>query len=255
MRTHVFIVNNDTFPIHLQYLFAGTGAGNQDSHVGLLSDIKRVRVGDLVLFYIEAPPREKGGFYGIFKVADQQPLVFHVQGQGAMQPNLRKKLIYRTLIEPYEVYSEGVLEWEALDKLPVYATEVQWSLIYRKLRGKRGCTPILPWEAQRLTDMIRDKNRGVPIADPRFTGVLQWDPSSRRITPGQATRQSYPYPRNFNFNVLKEICDRQRAYNQKQISLPILYFEFTVSCGSRIDFCKIDYSTPGLPLFSGKKPA
>ena len=59
------------------------------------------------------------------------------------------------ILEPYEVYSEGVPEWEALDKLPVYATEIQWSLIYRKLKGKRGCAPLLPWEAERLINMIK----------------------------------------------------------------------------------------------------
>lgn len=28
MTTHVFIVNEETFPIHLKYMFAGTGAGD-----------------------------------------------------------------------------------------------------------------------------------------------------------------------------------------------------------------------------------
>lgn len=146
MGTHVFIVNDDTFPSNLNYLFAGTGAKDKDEDIGLLFDIKRVRPDDFVIFYIEATTKVKGGFYGIFKVADQKQLVFHVPRQNGFQPNLGKKLIYRTLLEPYEVYSEGVPEWEALDKLPVYATEIQWSLIYRKLKGKRGCTPLLPWE-------------------------------------------------------------------------------------------------------------
>jgi len=97
----------------------------------------------------------KGGFYGIFKISEQNPLIFHVTGRDAYEPNLGKKLIYRTLIEPHEVYSYGVQEWEALDKLPIYATEVQWTLIYWKLKGKRGCTPLLPWEAERLIYMIR----------------------------------------------------------------------------------------------------
>jgi hypothetical protein len=137
IRAHVFIVNDDTFPIHLRFLFAGTGAKEKDEDISLLCDIKRVRPGDIVIFYIEGTTKVKGGFYGIFRVRDQDPLVFHVTGKDALQPNLMKKLIYRTLIEPYEVYAEGVSEWEVLDKLPIYATEVQWSLIYRKLKGKR----------------------------------------------------------------------------------------------------------------------
>ncbi len=204
MRTHVFIVNDDTFPSHLQYLFAGTGAKDKDEDISLLSDIKRIRPGDLVLFYIEATSKVKGGFYGIFKVANYTPLVFHVTKQDGFQPNLGKKLIYRTLLEPYEVYPKGVPEWEALDKLPVYATEIQWSLIYRKLKGKRGCTPLFPWEAQRLIDMIRDKNGGRPIATASFTGGFDWDRIRRRVITTQ-NRQNYPYSRTFNFNVFTEI--------------------------------------------------
>lgn len=224
MRTHVFIVNDDTFPSHLKYLFAGTGAKEKDDDIGLLSDIKRVRPGDFVLFYIEATTKVKGGFYGIFKVANEMPLVFHVSGQNGLQPNLGKKLIYRTLLEPYEVYSEGVPEWEALDKLPVYATEIQWSLIYRKLKGKRGCTPLLPWEAQRLIDMIRNKNAGNPITNNQFTGGFDWDINNRRIitTPN---RQNYPYSRVFNFNVLELICGLQRRRRAYEVHLQLYFTE------------------------------
>lgn len=107
MRTHIFIVNDDTFPSHLKYLFAGTGAKEKDENISLLSDIKRVRSGDFVIFYIEATTKIKGGFYGIFKIAEQAPIVFQVLRNNGFQPNLGKKLIYRTLLEPYEVYSEG----------------------------------------------------------------------------------------------------------------------------------------------------
>lgn len=224
MRTHVFIVNDNTFPSHLQFLFAGTGAKDRDEDVNLLSDIKRVREGDFVIFYIEATTKVKGGFYGIFKIANQNPLVFHVTGSNATQPNLGKKLIYRTLIEPFEVYSEGVPEWEALDKLPVYATEIQWSLIYRKLKGKRGCTPLLPWEAQRLMDMIRNKNSGNPIANSLFTGGFDWDIQSRRIITSQS-RQNYPYTRNFTFNVLNAICNLQKQKRAYEVHLQLYFTE------------------------------
>lgn len=227
MRTHVFIVNDTTFPSHLQYQFAGTGAKNKDEDISLLADIKRVRPGDFVIFYIEATAKVKGGFYGIFKIADQDPLVFHTPGLSSFEPNLGKKLIYRTLIAPYEVYSEGVAEWEALDKLPIYATEIQWSLIYRKLKGKRGCTPLLPWEARRLVNMIRDKNRGKPIANTQFTGGFDWDILNRRIIT-TSRKQNYPFSRNFSFNVVSEICKLQaqgRAYE------PYLELYFTENIG------------------------
>jgi hypothetical protein len=224
MRAHVFIVNDSTFPSHLQYRFAGTGAKEKDDDISLLADIKRVRPGDFVLFYIEATVKVKGGFYGIFKVADQNPMVFHESGQDGSQPNLGKKLIYRTLFEAHEVYSEGVPEWEALDKLPVYATELQWSLIYRKLKGKRGCTPLLPWEAQSLMDMIRNKNSGKPIANAQFTSGFDWDAENRNIIVTEL-REGYPYPRNFEFNVLGEICTRQRQRRAYEAFLQMYFTE------------------------------
>jgi len=223
-------VSDDTFPSHLQYLFAGTGVFNQkrriwlDEHIGLLSDIKRVRVGDLVIFYIEATKKVKGGFYGVFKIADQNPLVFHVPGQNGFQPSLGMKLIYRTLLEPYEVYTDGVPEWEALDKLPVYATEIQWSLIYRKLKGKRGCTPLLPWESQRLINMIRNKNQGNPIANAQFTGGFDWDITNRKIITTQ-TRHSYLYSTNYNFNILRSICDLQGEGKAYEVHLQLYFTE------------------------------
>jgi len=210
----VFIVNDSTFPSHLQYQFAGTGSQDKDENVELLADISRVRPSDLVLFYIEATTKIKGGFYGVFKVAEQTPLVFNVSGQDGVRPNLGKKLIYRTLFESQEVYSQGVPEWEALDKLPVYATELQWSLIYRKLKAKRGCTPLLPWESQRLIDMIRNKNSAKPIATSQYAGGFDWDIANRVIVTTN-TRQPYPYPRAYSFDTISSIWDkkaRKRAY-------------------------------------------
>lgn len=212
MRTHVFIVNDNTFPVHLKFLFAGTGAtyGGRtptwvDWHIGLLSDIKRVRAGDLVIFYLEGA-RLTNGFYGIFKIAKEDPIVFHTPGELGYRPgSLNNKLIYRTLLEPYEVYAEGVPEWEALDKLPIYATQIQWSLIYRKLKGKRGCTPLLPWEAQLLIDMIKDKNKGDFIANNQFKGGFDWDNKNRRIIV-TTTRDIHPPPRYYAFNPLEAIC-------------------------------------------------
>ncbi|MBU4311942.1 MAG: hypothetical protein KJ706_04425 [Candidatus Omnitrophica bacterium] len=77
MTTHVFIVNESSFPIHLQYLFAGTRASDADDHTGLLSDIKRVRAGDQVKFYLETKESSgiDGGFFGVFKIAAVNPIV------------------------------------------------------------------------------------------------------------------------------------------------------------------------------------
>lgn len=233
MRTHVFIVNNNTMPIHLRYLFAGTGARDEDENISLLSDIKRIRPGDFVLFYIEATTRVRGGFYGVFRIANQTPIVFHVRGAEGYEPNLPKKLIYRTLIEPYEVYSEGVPEWEALDKLPVYASEMQWSLIYRKLKGKRGCTPLLPWEGQRLIDMIRHKNAGRPIADYNSSFGFDWDSENRRIITS-SNRQDYPHERQYNFDLLALMNELRRRKRAFEVHLQ-LYFTERIGCDPALE--------------------
>ena len=165
MKTHVFIVNESSFPIHLQYLFAGTGAADADDHIGLLSDIKRVRVGDRVIFYLETKESSgiDGGFFGAFKIADLNPIVIQDSANPTyLEQQLGKKLIYRVRLEPADVYSRGVVEYQALDNLPVYAKEILWSLIYRKLKGQRGCTPLTIEESNRLMDMIQRANNNQP---------------------------------------------------------------------------------------------
>jgi hypothetical protein len=80
------------------------------------------------------------------------------------------KLIYRKKITPYErVYPRGVLEWIALDKLPTYSKELLWSLIYRKMKGGRGNTMLLPWEVERLINLIQDANNGQTITAQHYT--------------------------------------------------------------------------------------
>ena len=73
MTTHVFIVDDNTFKYHLEYMFAGTGAkeksvdfnnssttklysgrkhAGEDSLVGMMADGCRVRKDDLIIFYL-----------------------------------------------------------------------------------------------------------------------------------------------------------------------------------------------------------
>lgn len=173
MTTHVFIVNSQTLNVHLRYQFAGTGSMEKDEHFGLLADILRVRAGDNVIFYLETRGSDdiEGGFFGIFKVADVTPLVFHEAGDHTyLFDDLEKKLIYRTRTVPHEIYARGVPERYALDYLPLYSKEILWSLIYRKLKAKRGCTPLFPEESDRLISMIRDINKGSALLSNGNTG-------------------------------------------------------------------------------------
>jgi len=168
MTTHVFIVNEVTFPAHLEYMFAGTSAGKMDWNIGLLADIKRVRTGDKVIFYFEGV-----GFYGIFKVkenvnSDGKHIIYYDK-DNFCKGLLGKKLLYRILVEPDEVYSNPISEWDALEKLPDNPRDIIWSLIYRKLKGGRGCTPITPKEAVRLINLIRDANKNKELYGQHFS--------------------------------------------------------------------------------------
>lgn len=213
MKTHVFIVNETSFPIHLQYLFAGTGAADADDHAGLLADIKRVRAGDRVIFYLET--RESagtdGGFFGAFKVADLNPLVIHDNRNPTyLEQQLGKKLIYRVRLEPADVYPKGVVEYQALDDLPVYAKEILWSLIYRKLKGQRGCTPLTLEESDRLMDMIQRINNGQRLAYNNTDGFT-YDPAAQEITLVPNGRRPYGGSTNPTASISREVIRLFRA--------------------------------------------
>lgn len=180
MTTHVFIVDSTTFKLHLEYLFAGTGAkdnkidfnnnSNTSLHattenmlIGMIADGSRVRRGDQIIFYLQQEFSKKifeGKFFGIFKAKNDWSFLDNNDGQQYLKGELGKSLTFRTLIEPFKVYAEGVTEWKALDEIKNMTSPHQmlWSLIYRKLKGNRGNTMITIYEAERLTQLIRNKN-------------------------------------------------------------------------------------------------
>ena len=97
MNTHVFVVDKTTFKLHLEYMFAGTGAGKDEVEflidnsatmhwtrekklVGMIADISRVRIGDKIIFYLQAHDDKPGMFYGVFKVAS---LAFFDENDGS----------------------------------------------------------------------------------------------------------------------------------------------------------------------------
>lgn len=79
-----------------------------------------------------------------------------------MKFELGKGLSYRILIEPsdYGVYQKGVTEHEYLDSLEGknHPYELCWSLIYRKLKGNRGCTMITDYEFNNLLSKLKNKS-------------------------------------------------------------------------------------------------
>ena len=183
MTTHVFIVGSTTFKFHLEYLFAGTGArehyidfNNQSLSAlhssvenmlaKMIADASRIRKDDLIIFYLQQSFKEKigeGKFYGIFKAKENWSFLDNNTSNQFLKDELEKSLTFRTLIEPYEVYSEGVTEWEALDEIKGIQSPNQmlWSLIYRKLKGNRGNTMITIYESERLCQLIRQKGEAL----------------------------------------------------------------------------------------------
>ncbi len=178
---HVFIVNEQTLPIHLKNMFVGTSSREKDNNISLLADMLRIKTGDLIFFYIEGTKIRKGRFFGLFQAVED--VVYHLTGPSAQNPDLPLKLIYRKKIKPYQVYSKGVLEWVALDKLPTYAKELLWTLIYRKMKGGRGNTMLLPWELERLISLIRSENNGEFMQAESFS----LDSENCQIIPGEET--------------------------------------------------------------------
>lgn len=181
MTAHVFVVDTKTFPVHLRYKFAGTGARehqidfnnsvNSSLHhtpenmlAGMMADIGRIRRGDSIIFYLQqrAPRIPEGKFYGIFRAAEDYSFIDNNDGSQFLKNSLGKSLTFRTIFEPDRVYPEGVTEWEALDEIKGISKPNQmiWSLIYRKLKGNRGCTMITEYEQDRLYDLLDRKNEG-----------------------------------------------------------------------------------------------
>ncbi len=132
--------------------------------VSMIADGGRIRRGDQIIFYLQQSLQEEiyeGKFFGIFKARDDGAFLDNNDGSQYLMDSLGKSLTFRTMIEPYKVYAEGVTEWEALDEIRHISAPHQmlWSLIYRKLKGNRGNTMLTIYEAERLTQLIRNKNQ------------------------------------------------------------------------------------------------
>lgn len=84
---HVFIVNEKTFKVHLEYMFVGTGGSNinidfngvstsslttnQEKNVAsMMADACRIRQGDKIIFYLRQQDGKEGQFFGIFRAKE-----------------------------------------------------------------------------------------------------------------------------------------------------------------------------------------
>lgn len=170
--THLFIVNCKTFKVHLEYLFAGTGASDvstdfifdssikihtQDEKrsIGMITDVSRIRKGDKIIFFVTGISK----FYGIFEAASEL-FIDPNDDNNYLYNELGKILTYRILIKPFKVFEKGLSEYDFLDSLEGlnYPDEICWSLIYRKLGGNRGCTMITDQEFELFQKRISVNN-------------------------------------------------------------------------------------------------
>lgn len=175
VMTHIFIVNEQTFKVHLEYMFAGTGYSDNEpdfidrdktitksdfkekTFVSMIADISKVRIGDLVAFYVTGCKK----IFGFFKIASDPFFVSKHDNYLGEKDKLNRYLPFRVKLEPYLVYSNGITEHQALDDILgiEHPYEMCWSLIYRKLTGMRGCSFVTDYESANLHMLISRSNK------------------------------------------------------------------------------------------------
>lgn len=191
--THVFIVDDNTFKYHLEYMFAGTGAREdalflQDSNyinsrkkddgltsaseknlVGMIADVSKIRVGDKVIFYLQSNRYHEGLFFGIFEVKGNP--FYDSFDNNYLFNKLHKKLNFRVCLKPDIVYPIGVTEHKYLDDISnkTHPSQLCWSMIYRKLKGNRGCTMITDYEFKDLVKKLKKENNNVSLDFANYT--------------------------------------------------------------------------------------
>ena len=186
MRAHIFVVDQNTFPIHRDRCFSGIGHTQREfdtyedfvkamlskggsGYRGMIADILGTRPGDLVFFY------ETGvGFHGIYQIAgspvfDNTPI--HGVGQFEDQ-YVQRNICLRVRIHCKYYFPKPVPE-DMLFATPERETRF-WVWFYRKIqiRGARGCTAMDPDAAQVLTELlirINGEVADVPPSEPYST--------------------------------------------------------------------------------------
>lgn len=225
MNTHVFVVDSTTFKLHLEYMFAGTGAKDKTSPflcdadvnchhsternlVGMIADISRVRPGDRIVFYLQATSNNQGMFFGFFK-AESFGFFDENDSDNYLVRELGKGLSFRVRISPDCVYPLGITEHEFLDDLSGKEApyELCWSMIYRKLKGNRGCTMITQYEYEDLKAKLETKNNGCILTERCYT----YDPSEVKIVP---IDDEHPYlGRMNNLDIKTRLLHKAHRYN------------------------------------------
>jgi len=168
MNYHLLVVDKLSLKYHIEYGFVGTGNSNNNFNIGLWKDIARLKIDDKIIFYVQGQKR----FYGFFKVAS----IPFFDNTHYLQPNLlpflgdnKVVLQYRALIKPDIVFSNGIDEFDLIDILPNNVTDILWSVLYRKLKGGRGCSPLFSHEFNIIYNKISQINNNQYLVGNNFT--------------------------------------------------------------------------------------
>lgn len=158
MNYHLFVVDEISLKYHIEYGFVGTGNSTNNFNIGLWKDIARLKIDDKIVFYVQKTKK----FYGFFKVTSTPFYDNSHYLQPTQLPFLGDNndviLQYRALIAPDVVFENGIDEFDLVDILPNNVTDILWSILYRKLKGGRGCSPIFENEFNIIFNRISNNN-------------------------------------------------------------------------------------------------
>lgn len=157
MRAHIFITDNNTFPVVRDNSFWGVGIREIPSTIdklirenlknarkpyfGMIADILGTRKGDLVFLY-----ERQVGFHGIYKI--QSEPFFDTTAIGCVD----KTWPIRVEIECLNYFPEPVPE-DYLFLTREYESKF-WGWFYRKIQGARGINTINPEATETLIELL-----------------------------------------------------------------------------------------------------
>lgn len=183
--THIFIVNEKTFKIHLEYQFAGTGysinipdfilenktepkaSSKEKTFTSMIADISKIRNNDIVAFYVTGCKK----IFGFFKVCGKPYYCKKGENDLSSDEKLGRYLPFRVKLVPYKVFAKGISENQALDDISniQHPYEMCWSLIYRKLTGMRGCSFVTDEEYDQLFRLISFENNNKLLSSGNYS--------------------------------------------------------------------------------------
>jgi hypothetical protein len=171
MGSHVFVVDGTTFPVHRDRRFCGVvNPKNVRTKMGLVADLKTLRVGDLVFFYkrrIDEPPEDRG-FYGIYRIVSE-PFFdtkkvkgvgeynhLSVVGIASDRDNSEQPILpNRVLIEPVTYFEHPIPDNIAyVDRAD---PDQLWTMLFRKVTGPgraRSISHLLPEEEKKIIRLL-----------------------------------------------------------------------------------------------------